>query len=917
MWDKLKLTNELLTVQKFILSQVEKKWAVQNKIGILSPRQKAVNQSILSLIVNKKVPTLILCSDEAHMEEWKSHFEELFGLGDNSEFISELRLEYKATPILLATYSKFCHTLNASNAQRKVAREYWEYELASVGSWDQEKDNIGDYDAIKETEAMLNEEAIRQLSRYGEKLLRFIELGDDEKLIDTQWRSKHLNVFIEKLQQNNTGLIVCDNSNEVTGIWAELLYYVMNNFGSSKIINLSPLKVNLSELSPKNFHIQTSLFDSNPIEVKLPLLVQDNCFKPYLGLMAFTHPTAEEQELLNNASSYMKEVLEQVEDESQVSTTLTQFVVKELNFLEKDVPGNWGKRQEYVISVLNFIVSRSLPLSPVWNVFLDKMGDLQFKNQLPVFRDYIFRVLLHSDKKSERRLGEALIMAFRPLGFELNESNIDQRTSLIPNILNRSANKEELLIKYLSEEFINLERNIKAVIVSDFIDNSSASELFPGNEFDDSSCGMMSILEKLEKNPITLQLNPIVVYGNTIYFNPKFTKILMKEIETLSAEQDGLEVFQEEVSGYCYITVSGVINFQSFWSPLFKGLLSKRITHCFIVGREYLSAKWDGISFNTFFNMSSATSELFGIRLLARILMMDEEPVPAKHLWDFCAVMPEIEFGMADYERLAMRKEHGWHLCEDGEFERGISYFHPELKMNTKQISDKLINEINDTAMRLINTRQHTNEMWMAKHDRDKFVKEVLEITMHPDLDPFKKFHTQKLKRKKSVNSSFNSRDFIEILCNCIIKSVCEIDDIEDKPKFVLTVRRPGVFRAEISECSKASRDLIFETINMLFSPVNQQHYVVVVNCTPEGEGNILSRLFTDGGSSFKIPFGVPVRYTKKQELATFLNNWQTIVCNEKMMGHRLPEVRTQVKEMLEESQFNLRPRCRLCQLLV
>ena len=917
MWDKLKRSKELLNVQKFILSQINKKWAVQNKIGLLSPRQKAVNQTLLDLAVEKKVPTLILCNDESRFQEWKDQFKELYGLEQCSEFMSELKLDQKSTPFTLTTYSKFCHSLNATVEQRYKARQYWEYELASVGSWDQANDNIGDYDALKESEAMLNDEAIRQLSRYNDQLLRFIELEDDEKLIDTRWRSKHIDTFIKNIQGNNVGLIICDDSNEVTGIWAEVLSYIINHFGTSKLINLSPLKVNLSELSPGNFHLQTSLFDKAPIEVKLPLLVQDKCFKPYLGLMAFTEPTESEKEFLMNASSYLNEVLEKVEDKSLVKVTLTDFVSRELGFLERDIPGNWAKRNEYVVSILNFMVGRSLPLSSVWKVFLDKMGEVQFSNLLPVMRDYIFRILLLSDNKDERRIGESLIMAFRPLGFEINESNIDHRTSLIPNILNRSANKEELLVKYLSEEFISLERNIKAVIVSDFIDNSSASELFPGNDFDDSSCGMISILEKLEKNPITLQLNPLVFYGDTVYFNSKFTKVLSKEIEAAASSIEGLEVIQKEESGYCYISVPGVHNFREFWIPLFKSLLDKRITHCFIVGREFLSSKWDGISFNTFFNMSSAISELFGIRLLARILMIDNEPVQAKHLWDFCAVMPQIEFGMADYERMASRKQHGWHLCEDGEFERGISYFHPELKVRMKKLPAKLLNEINETALRLINTRQHTNEMWMAKHDKDNFIKEVLEINMDPKLDPFKKFHSQRLKRKKSANYSFNSKDFAENFCNCIIKTILEVNELEEKPNFILTVRRPGVFRAELSECSLNTRRLIFSTIAALLKPINQQHYVVTLNCTPEGEGNILSRLFTDSSTTFKVPFGVPECFTKKNELAVFLKNWQVIVSNEPMMGHRLPEVRTQVKEMVANAEFKLRPQCRICQLLV
>ena len=77
-----------------------------------------------------------------------------------------------------------------------MARSYREYELASVSNWDQAHDNIGDLDAVKETEVMLNEEAIRQISRYKSKLLRFIELEDKD--LRTHWLNKNTNKFITK-----------------------------------------------------------------------------------------------------------------------------------------------------------------------------------------------------------------------------------------------------------------------------------------------------------------------------------------------------------------------------------------------------------------------------------------------------------------------------------------------------------------------------------------------------------------------------------------------------------------------------------------------------------------------------------------------------------------------------------------------
>ena len=916
MWKSLEPVKKALPVQEFILSQLEKEWPNKYRHALLCPRQKIVNQTTLQLAFSKQLPTLILCTDETRLDEWRSCFQEYFGLENPEEYISELKLNSPLTAFNLITYSSFCQTVNISPEERSMARSYREYELASVSTWDQTQGNIGDLDAVKETEVMLNEEAIRQISLYKNKLLRFIELG--EKKLAKHWLNKNSNKFIKKLKDKGIALFICDDSHEVTGIWAEAFSYVMQSFPNCHSLSLSPLRVKLSDLSPRNYQLQTSLFDSNPLEIKLPLLVRDNCLKAYLGLLAITVPSKEESQLLNNASRNLKEALSKVQDDTEVSTTLTQFVYQSLEALERDVPGHWAKRQEYVESVLNFVCYYSLSSSAVWKVFIDKLDEIEFNKNIPIIRDYIFRCLINSPKKKDHRIGEALIMAFRPLGYELNKVSIEQSTSLIPNILNRSINKEELLVKYLTEEFISLKRDLKAVIITDFIDDSSAAEIFPGNDFNSSSCGMTSILNRLERSPTTLQLNPIIIYGDVMYFNPKYKNVLGKEVENHASNYSNIQAKMKEENGYCYISILGNKNFSSFWTPLINTILKNKVSHTIIVGREFLSTKWDGINFNTYFNLSSATSELFGSRLLARMLMKDDGPITASHLWDFCSIMPEIELGMSDYYRISHRKEHSWHLSEDGEFEKGISYFHPGLRTNMKTLSLDLINEVNDTASRLILTRDRTHEMWLSKHDQDNFIREVLEISISSKTDPFKKFAVTRSTSKKSFQ--LDCKGFIESLCQCVINSVIEIEKMKDNKENVelaLLVRRPGVYRVELSKCSVETKSTILSALQMLLAPINRQHYIVTISCSEAPKGNVLSRMFSDHVENFQVPFAIPEIFTKKEEIAIFMNHWQKSVSNDKMMGHRIPGVRQEVKQMIRKQKFILRPESRICQLLV
>ena len=919
MWTDLTTSDDLLPVQKYILQQLEKGWSTKPKLGILSPKQNAINEVVVEFVVQKQEPALILCSDESKFEVWQKILRSYVGSDLEETVISKLGLNQEMTAFNLATYGSFVNWMNASEDDKYSSRIMWEYEMASVGSWSPEHDNIGDFDAVKETGVILNDQAIRQTSSYNEKLVRFMENPEHIDIRESGWLNPNIDGFVEKLDQANLGMIICDDSFEVTGIWAEAVNYISRSIKTAKIIGITPLEPDLSKMSARDFQLQTYLFDAYPVVVKLPLMVRDGCFKSYRGMIAITKPTEEEVNFLNQANENLQDLLDKVQNNKKVKVSLTDFVYDELALLEKDIPGNWSKRRGYIEALLNFVAFFHLSVSPSWKMFVQKLENVSFDGNIPVVRDYIYRFLLSSKDVNERRLGESLIIAFRPLGFELNELKIEKSTSLIPNILNRSKAKEEALGHYLTQEFISLQRELKAVIICDFIDNTSATDMFPGNEFDGSTCGMISILRQLEASPITLQMNPIVFYGDTIYFNNKFKALLTKEVERVALEFESvLDVFRAEENGYCYIQVTGPESFRRLWKPLFQNLMQNKITHCLILSREFLNDKWDGVNFNTYFNMSSAESQLFGVRFLTRLLMKDNDSVPSKHLWDFCTVMPEIELGLSDYKRVAKRKTNGWHICEDGEFEQGISYFHSALDAGTSEFPDSLIDEINQTAENLIGKRQETLDAWLGKVQEVDASREVLELhrPRHGMLDG--KLSYQVLRNKKSLTVKHTYEQLIYAMCLAVVKTIADIDKLEEPPSINLTSRSEGVFRIEASSPDEELTERVFVALECLFKPIKNQSYVVLFSYKDKASKNLLSRLFSsDASERIQVPFAVPDCFTKKVELGYFLKNWQAMVSNDKMLGHRLPEVKKQVREMQLALPFEFYPKCRTCRLLV
>ncbi|MCM8531807.1 MAG: hypothetical protein NE330_11650, partial [Lentisphaeraceae bacterium] len=267
MWSALQPGEDLLPVQQFLVDKLEQSLSINNKASILSPKQNSINRAVVEYVVRSQKPALILTSNPKSFQTWQNIIQGYTGPEALSSVASELKLKSELTPFTLATYGQLCNPMNATADEKYSSRMYWEYEVASVGAWDQENDNIGDYDAVKETEVMLNDQAIRQTASYNERLLRFIEVPEHVDLEESGWLSLNYQGFKDKFTTGDLGLIICDEAYKVTGVWAEVLNHIARQLDKVEIISISPLQVNFSDLSPRNFQLQTSLFANHPIVV--------------------------------------------------------------------------------------------------------------------------------------------------------------------------------------------------------------------------------------------------------------------------------------------------------------------------------------------------------------------------------------------------------------------------------------------------------------------------------------------------------------------------------------------------------------------------------------------------------------------------------------------------------------------------
>jgi len=919
MWESFHAPKKLLTLQEIILERLEQNWNLQKRHAILCPRQEAVNSTLIQLAISKRVPTLILCNSQDRYREWQnivinhSNEEEI---DKNFTTLSSLN---RKTPFIISHYAHFCSDVQINETLKEHARKNWLGELASLGINDFAHKNIGDLDAICEAEKQLNQMQKHDPQAYEHNIMRFVDLEKAQMRFDDSWLNSNFEDTVDLLEDMEIGLVICDDSHEVSGLWAEALYRLMHANPTCHLLSTSPLDMKLLHLSVRDIQLQKLLFSSHPIQLKLSLLVRDNCFKPYRGLFKICRPTENDLDFLHELSDRLHTILQNIEDKDKVSITLTDFALNELSIIEKDIPGQWAHRFEYVQSVLNLLLERNTTFPAIWDLFLDKLTDLSFQHNLPVLKEYIYRVLHCSAIPREVEYAKELIEAFRPLGFNISEFHLIKERSIIPNVISHSISKEAALIETLENEYSTLKDKLRAVVICDFLEESVGTDIFKESKYSNSSCGMLSIFKNIHLSTLTNDINPIIIYDDCIHFSPSLKITLQREIkEHLEAHSANSSFVYRENNDYATIAISHIGDFNKMWPPLLNRLLEKQIVHCLIVGREFLTHRWDGICFNTFLNISTAQSALFGIRLLARILEPGYDPVNSKHLWDFCSIMPETEYGMTDYERISERKSFGWHLCEDGEFEQGINYFHPFLKKQMNNIPQALIQDVNDTANKLITERDQIHGMWTAKHDHDNYSRTILEVAMPKSIDIDQHYVVERDSGNKHVQCTLNNEDLIRDMCLAVIHSIVKINNLQEVPELTLKKRLEGVYRLDISHSSPEIGSMVLKSIDELFAPIHHQHHLITIVFGDETHAGIFLKLFSKPHLDYTTPFAIPECFYKKNDLRQFLYFWHHYVSRSgEMLPHRNPRVRSEVQNMLNNQQRLIRPSCQNCSLLV
>ena len=890
MWDNFYRLDKLFTFQEELLSFLDKRWSDSHRFRLIVPQHVERYRALIHYVIAKQKKVLILTDSKERALYWQNLIWQFLPDSmvefEKKRFASIPNLVDEPSLISVMSYSALCHPV-LPEEDKLQARERWLRYLASMDKLDQEIDTVSDLDGYTEANKYLDQLALRNISLYLDGLQRFVRpVEGDAEFEKEYWQSAYFNEYVDIFKENDVEIVLCDESHKVIGLWGEMVNVLSFELPGCRIMGISSTKPTLETLSPRNYFLQQSLFGSAETRIQAPRMVVDGCLAPYRDLLYLSKPTEAEYAYLSKYYDDFQVLLDQLNDPEQVSLTFKAFLEKELSLMERDAPGHWARRNEMVRSCLHCALMYEVPLGGVWHSYIPQLRKTRFVYILDVLRVYIYQEIYQHGSVQEQRLADNIASKLKSLGFSFTEHHTHKELSLLPDVLKRSANKLKATVDILEHEMGVVGHDLRVLIITDFMEYTAAYSYFPDHDIDYSQGGGLSVYDALQNSVVTTQLNCIAVDNNTLIMNPKFEPFVMKELgRWQNIYSNRLRFESKEEGGYARITAIGSAFTEALWSDVLSTLMDKRICFCLIGTRELLTDAWDGLSVNTLINLSSIESSTAEDKIRRRLLkVQDDEEVIARHSWDIASVLPGVQYGLEDYERLVRKKQDACSLSEDGEFEFSISHIYP-LDEGAVNLKDSVINNVNDEMFEWVNRRDQTLQQWRSKDVTRCRERQVQDIAFDNEVEG-KLYDFTVVRDGKKVADSGDAVEIYTRLFKVIFESFCQSKGFpvnHEAYRLEFRKRYQACWRMFLGVDATFKEEFL-KMLEELTAPCGAQHYVIEFRYTEQGGKRLGGLLGKKSSKERTAVFNVPSYFSNKESLKMFTIAWQ------KYMGATVPQ---------------------------
>ncbi len=438
---------------------------------------------------------------------------------------------------------------------------------------------------------------------------------------------------LEGLRAGGVKTVILDECHHVVSMWGYVVRAALAELGDDvHVIGLTATAPD--DMTADEARLYEELLGPVDFHTPTPAVVREGHLAPFQELALFTTPLDSEVEWLRARHERFQEMLTDLLSSSG-ELSFAEWVTGRMRYRgegDAEIPfGELLRRQPALARAgLRYLASAGLPLPPGAPRGEGFREAPTLDDWVTLISDYAVRCLrAHPGVEAESRT-DALAVALADLGFALTRTGVRPGRTDIDRVLVNSSAKPILACEALAVEHEQRGDALRAVVLCD----SERPPRQPAGSALTLGGGGRGLLETIADDLRLAPLRPRLVTGA----DPR---------EAVAQATEALRTGE---------------------------------TQCLIATRALLGEGWDAPFVNVLVDATSVAASISTRQMRGRTLRLDPaDPDKIASNWDLVCVAPELERGVADYERFVRRHAHLHAPCEDGSIESGVSHVHPEL----------------------------------------------------------------------------------------------------------------------------------------------------------------------------------------------------------------------------------------------
>ncbi|HEX5157760.1 MAG TPA: DEAD/DEAH box helicase family protein [Ktedonobacterales bacterium] len=374
------------------------------------------------------------------------------------------------------------------------------------------------------------------------------------------------------------------------------------------------------------------------------------------------------------------------------------------------------------LAVLRFYVSNNTEIPSGARVREAHRQPLTADDWVALIGGYCMGVLRHSPKPADQQAWDRIHRGLLSLGYVLTRQGVRSYVSPVDRVLLLSASKATAALDILDAETSALGDRLRALILCDYetAGNELVAQL--RGALDPQAGSAAQALRILQLDSRTAGLDPILVTGKTLACSrataTNLLKWLAEQAPDLRERLDTAELFTG--AGNADLAWEDVVIVRPStggWEPrcyvpLVTRYFEEGRSRCLIGTRGLLGEGWDAESVNVLIDLTGAATSTSVHQMRGRSLRLDPTlPRKVADNWDVVCVAPDNPKGAADYARFVRKHRSYDALTAEGEVESGVSHVDSRLSPYGPPPAS-VFQTINSSLLAQVSRRDAVYDLW-------------------------------------------------------------------------------------------------------------------------------------------------------------------------------------------------------------